>query len=93
MTHHIVFLDRDTIAPTIEVRRPDFDHQWTEYDRTSAEDVAERVKDATIIINNKVALRAETLNRHSPDSLLVRGNHTTVPPSGERNHFRRHPMT
>ena len=33
------------------------------------------------------------LNRHSPDSLLVRGNHTTVPPSGERNHFRRHPMT
>ncbi len=28
------------------------------------------------------------LNRHSPHSLLVRGNHTTVPPSREQNHFR-----
>ncbi|MAG95412.1 MAG: hypothetical protein CMM08_01810, partial [Rhodospirillaceae bacterium] len=28
------------------------------------------------------------LNRHSPDSLLVRGNHSTVPPSRERDHFR-----
>jgi transposase-like protein len=28
------------------------------------------------------------LNRHSPDSLLVRGNHTTVPPSRERDYFR-----
>lgn len=63
MTHHIVFLDRDTIAPYIEVRRPDFDHQWTEYDRTGADEVAERVKDATIIIDNKVALRAETLKQ------------------------------
>jgi hypothetical protein len=27
-------------------------------------------------------------NRHSPDSLLVRGNHTTVPPSRERDYFR-----
>jgi ABC-type nitrate/sulfonate/bicarbonate transport system substrate-binding protein len=28
------------------------------------------------------------LDRHSPDSLLVRGNHTTVPPSRERDYFR-----
>ena len=62
-THHIVFLDRDTIAPYIDVRRPGFDHQWTEYDRTSADEVTERVKDATIIINNKVALRAEILEQ------------------------------
>ena len=38
-------------------------------------------------------IKKTVMNRHSPDSLLVRGNHTTVPPSGERNHFRRHPMT
>lgn len=62
-THHVVFLDRDTIAPYIDVRRPGFDHQWTEYDRTSADEVTERVKDATIIINNKVALRAEILEQ------------------------------
>ena len=29
-----------------------------------------------------------SLSRHSPDSLLVRGNHSTVPPSRERDHFR-----
>ncbi len=31
---------------------------------------------------------ARHLNRHSPDSLLVRGNHTTVSPSRESYHFR-----
>ena len=34
-----------------------------------------------------------TFIRHSPDSLRVRGNRTTVPPSRERDHFRGHPMT
>nr|WP_321443265.1 D-2-hydroxyacid dehydrogenase [uncultured Cohaesibacter sp.] len=57
----IVFLDRDTVAPHIRVRRPDFDHDWIEYDRTSADLVADRLKDATIAITNKVALRRDTL--------------------------------
>ncbi|WP_319530863.1 D-2-hydroxyacid dehydrogenase [uncultured Cohaesibacter sp.] len=57
----IVFLDRDTVAPHIHVRRPKFDHEWIEYDRTPAELAAERLKDATIAINNKVPLRRETL--------------------------------
>lgn len=57
----IVFLDRDTVAPEVNVRRPAFAHEWTEYARTSVEQVVERAKDATIIINNKVDLRAETL--------------------------------
>ena len=33
-------------------------------------------------------LKRHAFNRHSPDSLLVRGNHSTVPPSRERDHFR-----
>ena len=33
------------------------------------------------------------LNRHSPNSLRVCGNHNTVPPSRERNCIRRLPMT
>ena len=35
----------------------------------------------------------QCLNRHSPDSHRVCGNHTTVPPSREWDHFGRHPMT
>ncbi len=31
---------------------------------------------------------ATQLRRINPDSPLVRGNHTTVPPSRERDHFR-----
>ncbi len=61
--HTIVFLDRDTIAPQINVRRPDFPHTWTEFDRTSAEQAVERLAEATICINNKVPLRRETLEK------------------------------
>lgn len=61
MSHDIVFLDRRTIAPEIEVRRPAFDHGWTEHDQTTPEQVVERARKATIIIDNKVPLRAETL--------------------------------
>jgi glycerate dehydrogenase len=59
--HKIVFLDRDTVAPEVNVRRPAFAHEWVEYDRTRVDQVVERAKDATIIINNKVDLRADTL--------------------------------
>ena len=52
MTHKIVFLERDTIAPHINIRRPVFDHGWTEYDRTSANEVMERLSEATIAITN-----------------------------------------
>ena len=61
MSHRIVFLDRDTIAPYIAVRRPEFEHEWTEYGRTRADQVVERLQGATIAIDNKVVLRAEAL--------------------------------
>lgn len=69
MSHRIVFLDRDTIAPDVVVRRPSFDHEWTEYGKTSADQVLERVKDATII-NNKVNLR-EDLLKQLPDLKMI----------------------
>jgi len=62
-SHHVVFLDRDTIAPEIEVRRPAFAHTWREYGRTRPEEVAERAGAATIVIDNKVPLGADTLAR------------------------------
>ena len=57
----IVFLDRDTIAPTINVRRPSFAHEWAEYDRTTEAQAVERARDADIVILNKVRLPAASL--------------------------------
>jgi glycerate dehydrogenase len=55
----IVFLDASSIIA--DIRRPDFAHQWEEYPTTSAEQTAERLKDATIAITNKVLLNRAIL--------------------------------
>lgn len=56
---NVVFLDRSTLKAT--VRRPTFEHGWTEYETTSAEELIGRLRDATIAITNKVPLRAPIL--------------------------------
>ena len=61
--HHIVFLDRDTIAPFTELRRPAFPHSYEEFGQTTPDQVPERAKEATILIVNKVPLRKETLDQ------------------------------
>ncbi len=70
MTQKIVFLDRDTVAPYIDIRRPGFDHEWVEYGKTTVEEAAERLSGATIAINNKVTLRADTLKK-CPDLKMI----------------------
>src|SRR5215831_14560875 len=50
----IVFLERNTIQA--EFRPPNFEHEWIEYPETAAAEVAERIRDATIIISNKLSL-------------------------------------
>ncbi|MEM8785281.1 MAG: D-2-hydroxyacid dehydrogenase [Pseudomonadota bacterium] len=57
----IVFLDRDTLARHITLRAPDFEHEWVNYDRTAAEQVAARAQGASILITNKVPITAATL--------------------------------
>jgi glycerate dehydrogenase len=57
----IVFLDRGTIAPQIRMGTPSFAHTMTAYDGTSPDQVVERARDATILIDNKVQLTAEIL--------------------------------
>ena len=57
--HRIVFLERDSIRG--EFRRPDFPHAYDEYPLTRPEELAPRVKDASILITNKVQLRGELL--------------------------------
>jgi len=59
--HQIVFLDRDSLQA--QVRRPAFDHQWTEYAATDATDVAERLQGATIAIANKSPIGAADIAR------------------------------
>jgi glycerate dehydrogenase len=50
----IVFIERNTIQASF--RRPDFEHEWVEYPESFAEQVVERIRDASIIISNKLSL-------------------------------------
>jgi glycerate dehydrogenase len=59
----IVFLDRSTIGPAVELTRPQFDHEWIEYRSTAPEQVAERLAGATIAITNKVPVREGALEK------------------------------
>ncbi|MBA3242121.1 MAG: D-2-hydroxyacid dehydrogenase [Acidobacteria bacterium] len=55
----IVFLERDTLEAGL--RAPSFAHRWVNYGATRAEDVAERLREATIAVVNKVPLGAAVL--------------------------------
>ncbi|MES2317476.1 MAG: D-2-hydroxyacid dehydrogenase [Pseudomonadota bacterium] len=66
--HKIVFLDRDSLMA--DVRRPAFEHEWTEFAATDSGDVAERLRGATIAITNKVVISAADIAR-LPDLKMV----------------------
>ncbi len=57
----IVFLERNTVQANF--RRPDFDHEWIEYGESRAGQVVDRLRGATIVISNKLALREPDLAR------------------------------
>jgi len=59
MKHHVVFLDRQSVKA--DVRRPRCAESYVEHDKTSASEVVERLRDATVAIVNKVVLREPTL--------------------------------
>ncbi len=58
----IVFLDRDTMAPSVDLNRPSFEHEWVEYGKTAPELVSERIADADVVITNKAPIRQEQLD-------------------------------
>lgn len=66
----VVFLDRATFGPTVEIRRPSFEHEWVEHERTAPGDVVARLAGATVAITNKVPLREETLAQ-LPDLKMI----------------------
>lgn len=59
MSHHIVFLDRDSVKA--EIRTPNFKHTYEEYSSTSFDQIVTRLQHATIAITNKVQLNEEML--------------------------------
>ena len=59
----IVFLDRGSIGPSVELHRPSFDHEWVVYDQTAPDQVAERLADADIAISNKVPIRRDSIEK------------------------------
>ena len=57
----IVFIERNTIKA--DFRRPNFEHEWIEYPESSAEQVPERVREASIVISNKLSLGEPQLSQ------------------------------
>lgn len=66
----IVFLDRSTMAPQIPLNMPNFDHEWVEHDRTSPDQIIERLQGAEIAVTNKVGLQEEHLTA-LPDLKMI----------------------
>lgn len=62
---HIVFLDRDAIRTPL--RRPKFEHTWTEYPTSRPDQLKDRLEAATIAITNRMYLRAP----HLPSTLRL----------------------
>src|SRR5436853_7909398 len=56
----IVFLERNTIQA--DFRGPNWDHEWIEYQETRPEEVFERLREASIVISNKLDLREPQLS-------------------------------
>ncbi len=56
MSQRIVFLDRASLPPHINLRRPAFEHVWQEYPHSAPDQVVERLQGAQIALVNKVPL-------------------------------------
>lgn len=59
----IVLLDKETFPSHIQFPRPSYPHSWQAYDYTTPEQTGERIKEADIVIVNKVALQGAQLKQ------------------------------
>src|SRR5262245_65702925 len=57
----IVFVERNTF--NLDFPRPAFPHQWLEYEETAPNEIVARLREATIVICNKLQLREGTLSQ------------------------------
>ncbi len=61
MSRKIVFLDRKSLIA--DMRVPSFAHAWVDHEQTHPDEVVARLKDADIVIVNKVRLSADILTQ------------------------------
>ena len=69
MSQRIVFLDRQSLIA--EMRVPSFVHDWIDHDQTREEEVAARIRDADIVIVNKVRLSGDILAQAPRVKMIV----------------------
>lgn len=60
-TPRVVFLDRETLSPETRLRSPAFPHTLEVFAQTAPDAVAERIRDADIVITNKAPLRRDAI--------------------------------
>ena len=61
MKKKIVFLDRSTFSKNCLFPKIDFNHSWKTYNFTKKSDVSKRIRNANIIITNKIELNKSNL--------------------------------
>ena len=66
----VVFLDRATFGPTVDITPPDFPHEWVQHDRTSEDQVVERLQGAQVAITNKAPIR-EAMLKQLPELKMI----------------------
>ncbi|WP_322050615.1 D-2-hydroxyacid dehydrogenase [Paraburkholderia bannensis] len=60
-TLQVVFLDRSTIPPSTRLKELPFKHELKLYESTTPSEVVERIRDADVVITNKVKLPGDVL--------------------------------
>ena len=70
-TAKIVFLDRGTLAPEINLAEFAFPHEWAVFKHTRPSEVADRIRDADIVINNKVKITRDAVDAASKLRLIA----------------------
>lgn len=54
-------LDRQTLGPVLQLRKPVRPHRWIDYRYSRQDQVVERLRGATIAVTNKVPISAEEM--------------------------------
>ena len=67
----IVFLDRGTLAPEINLAEFAFPHECAVFKHTRSSEVVDRIRDADIVINNKVKITRDAVDAASKLRLIA----------------------
>ncbi|MCV2402768.1 D-2-hydroxyacid dehydrogenase [Marinomonas sp. C2222] len=86
-----VFLDRGSFPESIKIRLSNKVTEFVEYENTQPEEVAERIKDAHIVLSNKILLNEGSLNQATNLQLvqvMATGTNNVDKAACERNNIK-----